>query len=124
MKKPISVVLIFVLITVFGFFAFNNFIYQQKQGNGESVAPYEATLTGVYVCLPHRDTSGPQTLECAYGLKTQVGEYYALDFGENVPLSNFVSGESVTLSGIITPIEYISSDYWQKYAIAGIFSVK
>ncbi|OGM28904.1 hypothetical protein A2801_03010 [Candidatus Woesebacteria bacterium RIFCSPHIGHO2_01_FULL_41_10] len=86
-------------------------------------APYQTTLSGEYVCLPHKDTSGPQTMECAFGIKTPDGTHYAVDFGENGDLTQFVAGESVTLSGLVTPIEYISTDHWQIYDIVGIFSV-
>ena len=33
---------------------------------------------GVIVCLPHKNTDGPHTLECATGLKTDDGTYYSL----------------------------------------------
>lgn len=111
---------------VFAFYTFNKFIYNQKQAPNPSTAPapYEATLTGTYVCLPHRDTSGPQTMECAFGLKTASGEHYALDFGENSTGEEFRAGETATLFGTITPIEYLSSDHWQIYDIVGILSIK
>lgn len=35
-------------------------------------------MEGVTVCLPHKDTNGIQTLECAYGLHGDDGNYYAL----------------------------------------------
>jgi hypothetical protein len=44
------------------------------------------TLTGTYLCLPHRDTSGPQTLECALGLQTDNGDYYAIGLFSPNPL--------------------------------------
>lgn len=109
------------------FILFNSFIYYQKQGGGrpQSIERYQGQLTGEYVCLPHRDTSGPTTLECAFGLMTDSGEYYAVDFGvENTEFSEFVAGERVTLDGIITPIEMLSTDQWQKYNIQGIISVR
>lgn len=99
------------------FFAFNSYIYDQKQVQ-TPIEPYEATLSGTMVCLPHKDTSGPQTLECASGLKTDAGEHYALDT-ETMP--NIGSGERFTASGIITPVENLSAD--QKYDIVGVFSV-
>lgn len=123
MKRLLIIVFGLAILLVLAFFAFNNFIYDQKQGSGEPVAPYQGTLTGEYVCLPHRDTRGPQTLECAFGLKTATGEHYALDFGEKPP-TDFKGGQTVTLSGTITPIENLSSDQWQKYDIVGIFSSK
>lgn len=36
------------------------------------------SVKGELVCLPHKDTDGPQTLECAYGFKAEDGKYYAL----------------------------------------------
>lgn len=38
----------------------------------------EVTLTGTIVCLPHKDRTGPQTLECAFGLQADGGEHYGL----------------------------------------------
>lgn len=111
---------------VLGFFSLNSFIYNQKQSssNNEVVAPYRGTLTGVFVCLPHKDTSGPQTLECAYGMKTEANEYYAIDLGllsQDIP--NLTSGNKFSANGLITPVEYLSSSNWQKYPIEGIFSI-
>lgn len=123
MKKLLIIIGILLVVGTVGFFAFNQYIYNQKQGSGEPVVPYEGTLSGTYVCLPHKDTTGPQTLECAFGLKTQTGEYYALDFGQGDP-TQFMGGQEVTLTGTITPIEMLSSDQWQKYDVVGILSVK
>lgn len=125
MKKKIIILALVGLVValLFAFLAINQFIYQQKQGNGLPVEPYQATLTGEFSCLPHNDTSGPVTLECAFGIKTESGEYYALDFGENESADQFRAGETATLTGTITPIENLSTDYWQKYDIVGIFSV-
>ncbi len=36
-------------------------------------------LTGELVCLPHKNTDGPQTLECAVGFKSG-DDYYALKY--------------------------------------------
>jgi membrane-bound inhibitor of C-type lysozyme len=38
----------------------------------------DITIKGELVCLPHKNTTGPQTMECAYGLKAAGGEYYGL----------------------------------------------
>jgi len=86
--------------------------------------PYRATLTGVQVCLPHKDTSGPQTMECAFGMKTDDGKHYALDLvlmSQTPP--EIQNGQRFSASGLVTPIENLSSDHWQKYDIVGIFSV-
>ena len=36
------------------------------------------TIEGMMVCLPHKNTEGPQTLECAFGLQDDNGRYFAL----------------------------------------------
>lgn len=126
MPKHAVTLLAFVVLIVFAFFAFNSFIYTEKQADPTATyAPYQATLTGEYVCLPHKDTDGPQTLECAFGLKTEAGEHFALDFGESTDMAaEFMAGQTVTLSGVVTPIENLSSDHWQKYDTTGILSVR
>jgi hypothetical protein len=44
------------------------------------VAPTPITVSGTLACLPHKNTAPgqPQTLECAIGLRTNDGRYYAL----------------------------------------------
>jgi len=82
------------------------------------------TVTGEMVCLPHKDLSGPQTDECAIGLKTDQQEYFALDFSSaSMNTKSLVKGEKVTVSGIFVPIDQISSNHWEVYPIKGILSV-
>lgn len=107
-----------------GFYALNDYIYKEKQGEDKIVEPYRATISGVQTCLPHKDTSGPQTLECATGMKADSGKYYALDFALSSQIPHEIqNGERFTASGVITPIEMLSADHWQKYNVEGIFSV-
>lgn len=84
---------------------------------------YEATFTGDTVCLPHRDTTGPQTLECAIGMKIEDGRHIALDL-QFLPDAGIDTGQHLTLHGTFTVIEALSSDHWQKYDVFGILSVK
>lgn len=125
MRKLFLIVGIIVVVLIGGFFVLNNYIYQEKQADPiEDIKTYRATLTGEYICLPHADQNGPQTLECAFGIKTTTGEYYALDFNlmsQTPPELNI--GDKFTASGTITPIKMLSTDHWRKYPIKGIFSV-
>jgi hypothetical protein len=124
MKKILITIGIVAVVLIAGFYAFNAYIYQEKQGDNDDITSYRGTLSGEVVCLPHADTSGPTTMECAYGLRTDVGEHYALDLNlmsqEAAPLE---TGERITANGLITPIEMLSSDHWKTYDIEGIFSV-
>ena len=127
MPYPLRIFFSLIVLAAFivaGFFALNAYIYREKQGDGGNIDRYRGTLTGEMVCLPHRDTSGPHTMECAFGMRTDSGEYYAVDLHlmlqEHAPLD---TGVRFTANGLITPVEMLSSDHWQKYAIEGIFSV-
>lgn len=124
MKKLLLIAIAVAIVLVGGFYAFNAYIYAEKQGDPSDIRSYRGTLSGEVVCLPHADTSGPTTLECALGLKTDVGEHYALDFAtmsQEQPAPE--TGTRLSANGLITPIEMLSSDHWKKYDIEGIFSV-
>lgn len=111
--------------------AFNNMPAARTNANTNvvtstgAVVPAQATLTGQYGCLDHKDKSGPQTMECAIGLKTADGKAYALDLSA-LPLSQATSatGTTITVTGLLTPIEMISSAQWQKYDVQGIMKVE
>lgn len=85
--------------------------------------PYELTFEGDVVCLPKKDNKGPQTTECMYGLETDTDMYYVLDAG-NVNPPPYKTGDRISARGVVTPVENLSSDHWQKYNIKGIFSIK
>lgn len=112
-----------IVLGIAAFYTVNASIYHEKQ-EPTAIVPYRATLSGEFVCLPHTDTSGPQTTECAFGLKTDSGEYYAIDFNlmSQTP-PQLATGERFSASGTITPVEMLSSNHWQQYPIVGIFSV-
>lgn len=86
--------------------------------------PQNVTLSGTYVCLPHLDTSGPQTEECAFGLQSDDGQYYAVNFGQSAgAMEQFQSGAHIKAEGFVVIKEALSSDHWQKYNMKGIFTV-
>ena len=79
----------------------------------------ESGFTGEFVCLPHRDTSGPQTLECAMGLKADDGTYYGLQDTTNdySLLAGVATGSRVRVEG---PLQEIAGT---TYPTAGIIRV-
>lgn len=112
------------LLIVVGLFAF---IYQHKR-SGEVVkegsGAARVTLTGTYGCLPQKDTTAITTDECAFGIRTDDGLYYAIDFGLVSTLPPVLTdGTRIRATGRVTPLIALSTDYWQKYPIEGIFSV-
>lgn len=87
--------------------------------------PTPITITGTYTCLPKANTAGPVTLECALGLQTDAG-YYALDTSV-VLTANYPAiqtGESITVEGMLVPLEMVSVDRWQTYDVVGIIAVE
>jgi hypothetical protein len=86
--------------------------------------PKDVTLSGTYTCLPHMDTTGPQTDECAFGLKADDGTYYAVNFGASAnAMEQFQSGAHITAEGNVVIKEALNSDHWAKYNMKGIFTV-
>lgn len=76
-------------------------------------------ITGEVVCLPHKDRSGPQTLECALGLEAANGMFYGLkQVSAAAPLA-LDTGARVTVTGVITPPEAST-----KYDIARVIEVQ
>lgn len=75
---------------------------------------------GEMVCLPHKNQSGPQTLECAFGLKDTKGTYYSLsDTDPNYKnVSGVPMGKMVEVRGKFIPREDT------KYQSVGIVEVE
>lgn len=122
MNTKIAVAIVVVGIAGFSYLAYT-------QGWSNTTAPLDATprnvtLSGTYVCLPHRDTTGPQTKECAFGIRTDEGDYYAVNFGSSAnAMEQFQSGAYIRAEGFIVIREALSSDHWQKYDMKGIFTI-
>lgn len=58
----------------------------------------DITVSGTFVCLPHKD-SGIATEECAYGLKSDDGKYYALGNSDSI-FDYFQSGKKARVTGV------------------------
>ena len=122
----IVVALVVALVLVFSFFAWKSQApaVLPPADDVATSEPYRATLTGIHVCLPHKEKTDGETLECVAGIQTDEGTYYALDLAlmsqtaEQIP-----SGTRFTASGLVTPIAYLSADRWEQYEVTGIFSI-
>ncbi|MES2985630.1 MAG: hypothetical protein V4686_00710 [Patescibacteria group bacterium] len=122
MRHTIKFIFIFLIIALLGVlgFAYN---YEEKpapvEGSGSVV------LEGTYECLPYIDTAPTENRVCDYGLITDTGEMYAVDFNQLLQAQAGLSGgDRIKAQGIFTPIETLSSDYLTKrYSLKGIFSV-
>lgn len=85
------------------------FWFKQDRANAPSIPPENAqdlplttevtTITGEVICLPHKDTSGPQTLECAIGIKGDTGGNYALLSDDPTQTGTLPTGSKVEITG-------------------------
>jgi hypothetical protein len=86
--------------------------------------PKNVTLSGTYTCLPHLDTKAPTTDECVFGLKTDDGEYYMVNFGQSASaMEQFNKRAHITAEGFVVIKEALSTDKWVKYNMKGIFTI-
>jgi hypothetical protein len=76
------------------------------------------SMTGTPTCLPHKDTSGPTTLECALGLKGDDGRYYQLIDAPGSLLQDDFSSR-IKVRGILA-----EPDSSSQYNISGRIAVK
>ncbi|MFM2381559.1 MAG: hypothetical protein RLZZ76_326 [Candidatus Parcubacteria bacterium] len=80
------------------------------------------TLSGTYVCLPA--LSGEATADCAFGIKTDAGEYYAVNFGAGAgSMADFRDGARITAKGIIILSKDLNPNSWTKFTSLGLFTV-
>lgn len=122
-KILIGVVAVLVVVAV-GIFMSSRMASNTPAEVPLDATPQNVTLSGTYVCLPHLDTTGPQTEECAFGIQTDSGDYYAVNFGQSADsMGQFQSGAHVQAEGFVVIKEALSSDQWQKYNMKGIFTV-
>lgn len=84
---------------------------QGIQSRAELEDGQEVSVAGEIICLPHRDQSGPHTLECAYGFKAEDGTYYQL----SDPTSNSSLLASAPMNEKVTIKGHYSTDADSKY---------
>jgi hypothetical protein len=119
--KNIIAAVVIIIIAIVGYIAVQS---SQKTAMPLDPTPQNVTLSGTYTCLPHLDTTGPQTEECAFGLKTDEGDYYAVNFGASASaMDQFQSGAHITAEGFVVIKEALNSNQWEKYNMKGIFTV-
>ncbi len=103
MRRRSLIIIITTLLAVLIAFFISENISAPESGNRARFTDGDmVSLKGELACLPHRDQSGPVTLECAYGFKDESGTYYGLQ--DTTPDQSFITdvpfGEPVSIEGI------------------------
>lgn len=87
-----------------------------------STPPQRVSVEGMWECLPHRNASGPQTLECAFGIALLQSDGH-LAISTNLMSSypvDFAVGTQVRVEGIFVPKNQLNTNMWNIYDIDGI----
>ncbi len=122
-KKTLLIVA--ALLTVF----VGSFILLRNSGSDSFVAytpaiPGSITLSGRYVCLPLLLPNDLQTKECKFGLQTENGDYYAVNFGQSASAAEqFRSRAYIAAEGFIVDKETLNSSEWAPFRMKGIFTI-
>jgi hypothetical protein len=105
LKNKSSLLAILGLTLIFGFALWYSVTQLGGKSKQEIPSAGDIKISGHIVCLPHKDTSGPQTLECAFGLRDGDGRYFALR--DSDPTYKNISGvgteSRVEIEGKFTP---------------------
>lgn len=88
----------------------------QPTPESEFKSSEQVTKSGTFGCLSHKDTSGPQTMECAFGLTTDDGTIYALRADNPMLIGTIPTNQRVEVTGKL--MEQVS-----KYQSAGTINV-
>lgn len=109
-----------VLLLVLGLAVLTYALYDRPIDQAVVIPPAGAVvIRGTMVCMPRRDSRGPQTLECAYGLQDEAGRYYGLQ--DTDPrysnISRVPMNTRVDVAGTFTPKEDM------KYQSIGLIEV-
>lgn len=123
--KEITTIFVLILfVAVVGYFT-------QTSSSNENVldpldaTPQSVTLSGTYTCLPFLNPADGLTSKiCKFGLLTDDGEYYAVNFGASAnAMEQFKSEAHITAEGFVVIKEALSSDEWAKFNMKGIFTI-
>ena len=114
-------IIVIALVMGLGLLVTKHLNFSRSGAPHPSITPGHLTLSGSIVCLPHKKSDGPQTLECAFGLQSDAGAYYGLRQLEQDQLINgtLTVGTRVRVSG-----EAAAPDASEKYAIVGTITVE
>lgn len=99
-----------------------NWLITGMEKGAYSELPQRRSIVGFWECLPPKDRTGPQTMECAFGIAVDQSDgHYAVNTSlmSTYPI-DFPTGTKVRVTGVVTPANQLSS--LQKYDIDGVIS--
>ncbi len=124
MKKSLFIISgVFILLIVGYYFILLYFLKPRNTLPVNSV-PTNVILSGAYVCVPYLDKAKAAPVECVFGLKTDGGEYYMVNFGATAnAMTEFQNGAHIRAKGFVVLKEALNTDQWALYNLKGIFTI-
>lgn len=122
-KSVLVGVIVLAILTIVGLTLVSSVAVQQSKKSADTGRASVVNLEGESVCLPKKDTTGPQTEECASGIKVGEGIYYAL---ANLEAQEAKAGSQPVSTGdtVIVSGHLIAPAGNGIYDIAGTVSVR
>lgn len=115
----ISVMAIALLVSAF--FLTQNQKTGPNQPNTPQVTPGPITVEGTVVCLPHKNTEGPQTAECAFGMQSTAGAYYGL---KSLNQEQIIDGTLTVNTQVKVSGDLLLPEENERYGVVGNIEVK
>jgi hypothetical protein len=118
-KHTLEIIFLAIIIVI-GAFGYGAYVFSKSPSAQVATQPAgPVVIKGVIVCLPHRDTTGPQTTECAFGLKDTAGRYYGLH--DSSPSYKNIS--SVPMNTMVEVVGTFAPKEDTKYQSSGMITV-
>ncbi len=131
-RKTVAAALVLLLVGL-GFLLSNKQIDDNRGADndptllptGVSVPKEFKTVAGTIICLPHKETSGPVTLECAFGLQAEDGNYgLRTEHIQDDGLPIYDTGDKIEVTGRLINIEDLEKDErLRNYDIKGVIVI-
>ena len=86
-----------------------------------TITPGDISVEGTIVCLPHKNTEGPQTLECAFGLRSDTGDHYGL---RNLNQDRLIDGTLSVSTRVRVSGKVAAPDENEKYGVVGNIDIE
>lgn len=90
---------------------------EELGGIDASVPAQEISVVGTTICLPHKGDGEVETLECAYGVRTDEEKNYALSDPDWQYLMDIHVGKRVAVRGLLR------EDAASRYDIVGVIEI-
>ncbi len=117
-QRNVVWLVVLIAMVIFGFLLFKGWdkIINEKVDS-------MTTITGNFSCLPLK-TGVSEAKDCALGIRSSDGSYYALDISRIQDANTDLKAEdTIAVTGFLKPVAEVDSPEWDVYLILGVIKV-